>query len=365
MKYSFFTLKYLIPAFGILLLSFTFLPDSPDGLWKANYVVAFEEGDTVVSLAKILLNIEDSNFTLVNYDDIFVDKKPFSNSGIKKLNENILIFNKDSVNEKQLKFVISDDGHLSIKTGNNPKTEMVFSKLAKHNLGNLKDEMTESFLKNNYLFEFSYFDESIELEFNTDNTFTVVNTVKPYFPVFSKWDILSYDGELFVYFSGMAPFVQITGYNNGVYECYDESDNFYTGKFIKTDNQIRFDKNLLSGIWEQKNPTETDYKKIPQSLWTKDFYPKQVWFFSDSTVKKYEDFRISESPFEISKNVEMITFLAFNRDSYRNFRILNLNETQLIVERYYGDFGVKQDTLIRKKKMPKSTTVNDYLKRKK
>jgi hypothetical protein len=365
MKYSFFTLKYLIPAFGVLFLSFTFLPGSPDGLWKANYVAAYEDGDTVVSLAKILLNIEDNNFTLVNYDDIFVDKKPFSNSGTINPDESILIFNKDSVNEKQLKFVISDDGHLSIKTGNNPNSEMVFSKLAKYNLGNLKDEMTESFLKNNYLFEFSYFNESVELEFNADKTFTVVNTVKPFFPVFSKWDILSYDGELFVYFSGMAPFVQITGYDNGVYECFDESDNHYTGRFIKTDNQIRFDKNLLSGIWEQKNAVDIDFNKVPGSLLSKDFYPRQVWIFSDSTAKKYEDFRISESPFEVSKNVEMITFLAFNSDSYRNFRILDLNETQLIVERYYGDFGVKQDTLIRKKKIPKATTVNDYLKRKK
>ncbi len=363
MKYSFLSVKYLIPVAGLFFLSFTFLPVSPDGLWKANYVVTYGEGDSVTGLAKILLKIEGDGFTLVNYDNLMVDKKPFSNSGIINPGENVLIFNKDSINEKRIGYSISADGYLSIITGSNPKSRMVFSKLEKHNLGSFKDEMKKSFIENNYLFEFSYFEEPVEIEFHQDKSFTVVNTVKPCFPVFSKWDILTFDGELFVYFSDMAPFVQITEYKDGVYKCRDESDKVYTGKFTKTGNRVKFNRELLPGIWEQKNAVEINYGKVPASLLSRDFYPKQVWIFSDSTVRRYEDFRTSESPMEISGNCEMLSFIAFNSDSYRRFRILHLDKEMLVVERYYGDLGVKQDTLLRQKKMPKATTLEDYLKK--
>ena len=365
MKYSFLTLKYLIPVIGILFLSFTFAPGTPDGLWKANYVVTYSGGDSTVSLAKILLKIDGESFTLANYDNLFIDNEAFINKGVVNSDESFLIFNKDSTNEKHIKFSISNDGHLSIKTGKDEKTKMIFSKLEKHDLGNLKDQMKNSFLENNFTFEFSYFDDPVEIEFHPDNTFMVVNTVKPYFPVFSKWNILTFDNELFVYFSGMAPFVQITGYEDGVYECYDESDKVYTGKFIKTDSGIKFDKTLLPGIWEQKNATDIDFNKVHGALLSMDFYPRQIWVFNDSTVKRFEDFRTAESPLEISKNGEMVSFIAFNSDSYRRFRILHLDKEQMIVERYYGKFGVKQDTLIRQKKMPKATTLEEYLKRKK
>jgi len=364
MKYSFLSVKYLIPAIGLFFLSFTSVPETPDGLWKANYVVTYSEGDSTVSLAKILIKIDGESFTLANFDNLFTDNEAFINEGTVDMEESFLIFNKDSINEKHIKFSISNDGHLSIITGKNEETKMVFSKLQKHNLGNLEGEMQKSFQENNFTFDFSYFDDPIEIEFHDDNTFMVVNTVKPFFPVFSKWEILTFDGELFVYFSGMAPFVQITKYDNGIYECFDESDKIYTGKFIKTESDIKFDKKLLTGIWEQKNAVDIDYRKVPVSLLSKEFYPRQVWIFSDSTAKRFEDFRTAESPMEISKNGEMVTFIAFNSDSYRRFRILQLTKEQLIVERYYGELGVKQDTLLRQKKIPKPTTLEDYLKKK-
>ena len=344
--------------------SFTFPPQNPDGLWKGNYVVTYSDGDSTVNLAKILLKFDGNSFTLANFDNLFTDNKAFINHGIVDSDNNVLIFNKDSINEKHIEYTFSKDGHLAILTGKNRETKMIFGKIEKHNLGNMKDEMKKSFLENNFLFTFSYFDDPVEIEFHPDHSFMVVNSVKPYFPVFSKWDVLTFDNELFVYFSGMAPFVQITGYENGVYDCFDESDKVYSGNFKKAENKIKFDKKLIPGIWEQKNAQDIDFRKIPQALLSREFYPKQVWIFNDSIAKVFEDFRTSESPFEISKNGEMISFIAFNRDSYRHFRIIKLDKEQMIVERYFGELGVKQDTLLRQKKMPKPTTPEKYFKKK-
>ncbi len=333
----------------------------PDGLWKAAYERSSSE-DTLLSYTKMLLRIEGNTFQLVNYDSYLVEKDLFKNEGFFRISDSSLVFNNDSVNQKIYKLNILDDDHLIIITKENPRTEIAFTKMKKHELGGAKDKLEESLLIGTFELDFTFFEEKLEMEFYDGNRFMVTNNVESFFPNYSKWDVVDFDNELFIYFSGLAPFLHVISVDAEGITCEDEFDRIYKADFKRIEFLQKFNKEQLLGIWEEES-VDMDYlKSMPETLWEKEIYPRQVWEIKEESVTLYSVFRTLDSPIEISRSGEMVQFLMFNEINNHQFRISSLNKDNLIVERLniYGELSI--DTLVKQKKMPSPVKLKDLFK---
>jgi len=348
----------------VFLLSLVICPGFaalPDGLWKAVYSSTSSE-DTLLQYTKMLLRIEGEAFQLVNYDSYLVEKNFFKNEGLFQSSDSSLVFNSDSINQKKFKINIIDDSHLVIITRENPRTEIAFTKMKKYELGGAKDELEESLLINTFEFNFTFFEEKFEMEFYGGNRFMVTNNVEPFFPEFSKWAVVEFDSELFIYFSGFSPFLHVISMDAEGISCEDEFGEIYKAFFKRIEFQQKFNREQLLGIWEEKS-VNTDYlKSMPENLWEKDVYPRKVWEINEESATLYSVFRTLDSPMEISRSGEMLKFLMFNEINNHQLRILSLDKDNLVVERLdiYGE--VCTDTLVKQKKVPAPVTLKDFFK---
>ncbi len=348
----------------VFLLSLVIYPgfaSSPDGLWKAAYATTSPE-DTLLQYAKMLLWIEGETFQLVNYDNYLVEKSFFKNEGFFRSSDSSLVFKSDSVNQKFFKLNIVDGSHLKIITREDSKAEIAFTKMKKYDLGDRKDELQEFMLINTFEFDFAFFEEKLEMEFYDGNLFMVTNNVEPFFPEFSKWAVVEFDNELFVYFSGFAPFLHVIAMDEDGITCEDEFDRIYQAGFKKIQFQQKFNLVHMLGIWEEQYVYEEYLKSMPEKLWDKEVYARKVWEIKEGSATLYSVFRTLDSPMEISRSGEMVQFLMFNEISNHQFRILSLDKDNLIVERLdvYGE--VRTDTLVKQKKMPAPVKLKDFFK---
>ena len=348
----------------VFLLWLVILPgfaSPPDGLWKAAYVRSSSE-DTLLNYTKMLLRIEGETFQLVNYDNYLVEKDLFKNEGFFRISDSSLVFNSDSVNQKIYKLNILDDDHLIIITKENPRTEIAFSRMKRYDLGEMKDKLETFMLENSFELDFAFFGEKFELEFDDGNRFMVTNNVESFFPNFSKWAVADFDSELFIYFSGLALFLHVISMDTAGIICEDEFDRIYNAYFKRIGFQQKFNNEQLLGIWEEES-VDMDYlKSMPETLWEKEIYPRQIWEIKEELVTLYAVFRTLDSPIEISRSGEMVQFLMFNEINNHQLRILSLNKDNLIVERLdiYGELSI--DTLVKQKKMPSPVKLKDFFK---
>ncbi|MBN2174299.1 MAG: hypothetical protein JW731_09215 [Bacteroidales bacterium] len=330
--------------------------ESIDGLWKSIYNLESNTDDSVINYTRIILKIDGSEGELQNYDRYFSEKKVFTNRLKIDKEELTLSFYPDSGDIKTYKFKTVDTG-LDIIFNEDPLQIIRFNKLQEYNLGGKKEELFDFLTNNAIKGTFEYYDEDLEMEFHPDSTMLVTNSVKSYLTILNKWTLLENNLELFIYLSDFGPMVQMTRIAPGRIDFVDEFDQIYNGYFEKTSPEIKFDKNKLLGIWEQEKPDTTGFSSIPAKMGDREFYPQEVWEFSEIKAVKHHRFFTRDTDWETSKNGELIILESTN-DGY--FRILSLDDKKLAVERrtIYGEFI--RDTFLRRKSLPKPTTPNKY-----
>lgn len=347
-------------AFLLTLMVLPAFASPPDGLWKAAYAKSYSTGDTLMDYTKMLLHIEGGQFWLINYDSYLVEKSYFQNEGSFRAPDSSLVFDQDSSKQKIYKLEILDDKRLTIVTMENPRTEIVFSKLTRYDLGGKKGDLKSYMLENSFEFDFSFFEGPFEIEFDKSGDFMVTNSVTSYFPNFSKWEVVSYDNELFIYFSGFAPFLHVVSMDANGVKCEDEFNTIFSGYFKKMELQQKFDQGQLLGIWQQKTANDDYLKSVPETIWDKELYHKQVWEIKEGSATLYSLFHSLDSPYKISKNGEMMRFMMFSEINNNKLKIISLEKKNLVVQRL-DIFGELQlDTLVRQKKIPAPMKLNDY-----
>ncbi len=353
--------KFLMKRIWVFLLGLSVFPgfaSSPDGLWKAVY--ANSSPDTLLAYTKMLLRVDGENFQLVNYDDYLAGKNLFENEGFFDLADSSLVFNKDSANQKTYKLNIVDENRLEIITREDPGTVIAFVKLKMHKLGRKKDELGAFMRENTFEFDFSFFEGAFEMEFDEGNRFMVTDNVGLFFPNFSKWAVVDFDDELFIYFSGLAPFLHVVSMDSSGIVCEDEFDRVYSASLKKVPFQQKFNKEQLFGVWEQKSVDEGYLRSMPEKLWDKEIYVRQVWEIKEESATLHSIFRSLVSPMEISRNGEMVLFLMFNELNNHQFRVLSIDEEKLVVERLNRNGDVARDTLVKQKKVPAPVKLKDF-----
>ncbi len=349
----------LIPAMVFILLSYlSFGQNQLDGLWKSTYVTSYSAIDTGIQYTRIFLDIKDSVVTLKNFDGIFKEKEIFSNSGVIDQEQNILIFHQNTDNEKIYPVTI-EDNYLKFNLSESPKEEITLKKLIPYNLANKKANLNEKLIKNFISGDFSYYNESLGIEFKADSSMLVTSSLKSYLSILDKWAMLDFGNELFLYLSDFGPMVHITNFTEDQFDFSDEYDSIYNGSFRVAETEVKFNIELLFGLWEQEKPDTTGISSIPQVMFDKDYYVNEIWEFTEKQAIKYHQFFIRKSPWETSRNNEIILLESMDD---RKFRVLFLDDHKLVVERVnmYGD--VYEDTFKRRKPDPKPTTLGKYLK---
>lgn len=349
----------LIPIIIFLLFSlFSNGQNQLNGLWKSTYVTSYTIADTGIQYTRILLHIEDSIVTLKNFDGIFKEKQIFTNSGIIDQENNKLIFNQNSDNEKIYSFTI-EDNYLKFNLSENPKEEISLKKLNPSNLDIDEAELKEVLINNFISGDFTYYDEFLGIEFSADSTMLITNSLKSYLSVLDKWALLSFGNELFLYLSDFGPMVHIESIANKQMNFSDEYDTIYNGSFWIAETEVKFNTELLIGLWEQETPDTTGISAIPAVMHDKDYYVNEIWEFTVKQATKYHQFFIRKSPWQTSRNHEILLLESMDD---RRFRILSLDEDKLVVERMNMHGEVYEDTFSRRKSDPKPTTLGKYLK---
>ena len=185
----------LIPATAFILLSyFTNGQNQLDGLWKAKYITSYSSTDTGIYYTRIFLDIDGSNITLKNFDGIFKEKEIFSNSGIIDQENHMLIFNQGADNEKNYPITVEKD-YMRYNLSENPREEITLKKLNSFILEDSKTTL-EKVLINNYISgDFSYYNESMGIEFSSDSSMLVTSSLKSYLSILDKCAIVSFGDE--------------------------------------------------------------------------------------------------------------------------------------------------------------------------
>jgi len=353
------SLLRLVPIIIFLLISlFSNGQNQLNGLWKSTYVTSYTIADTGILYTRILLNIEDTIVTLKNFDGIFKEKLIFTNSGFIDQENKKLIFNQNSDKEKIYPIIIEQD-YLKFNLSENPKEEITLKKLNPSNLNIDKAELEDILVTNFISGDFSYYDEFMAIEFSKDSSMLITNSLKSYLSVLDKWTLLSFGNELFLYLSDFGPMVHIESIADGQMDFSDEYDTIYNGSFKITETDVKFNTELLVGLWEQETPDTTGISAIPVKMYDKDYYVNEIWEYTDQQATKYSQFFVRKSPWKTSRNNEILILESMDD---RRFRILSLDEDKLVVERMnrYGE--VYEDAFLRKKSEPKPTTLRKYLK---
>ena len=329
-----------------------------DGIWKSTFITSYSSVDSGIYYTRILLKIEDSIVTLKNFDDIFKEKLIFTNSGFIDQDKKLLIFNQNSDKEIVYPIIVEQD-YLKFNLRENPKEEIKLKKLNPSKLDIEKAEL-EDVLVNNFISgDFSYYDEFLGIEFNKDSSMLITNSLKSYLSILDKWAVLSFGNELFLYLSDYGPMVHIERIADGQMDFSDEYDTIYNGSFKIAETNVKFNTELLIGLWEQETPDTTGINAIPVKMFDKDYYVNEIWEFTDQQAIKYHKFFTRKSSWQTSRNHEILLLESMDD---RKFRILFLDDHKLVVERMniYGE--VYEDTFLRKKSDPKPTTLKKYLK---
>lgn len=349
----------LIPIITFLVFSlFSSGQSQLNGLWKSTYVTSYTTADTGIQYTRILLHIEDSIVTLKNFDGIFKEKLIFTNSGIIDQENNMLIFHQNSDREIVYPIIVEGD-YLKFNLNENPKEEITLKKLIPSSLDIDITALQEILTINSISGDFSYYDEFMEIQFNVDSSMLVTSSLKSYLSMLDKWTLVSFGNELFLYLSDFGPMVHIEKLAEDQMEFSDEYDITYNGTFKIAETEVKFNTELLQGLWEQKTPDTTGISSTPKVMFDKDYYVEEIWEFTDKQATKYHQFFIRKSPWFTSRNNEILLLESMDD---RRFRILSLNEDKLVVERMnmYGE--VYEDTFSRRKADPKPTTLGKYLK---
>lgn len=353
------SLLRLIPIISFVLFSlFTNGQNQLNGLWKSIYVTSYSIADTGIQYTRILLDIEDSIATLKNFDGIFKEKQIFTNSGKIDQKNKQLIFQQNTDKEK-IYDIVTEGDYLKFNLSENPKEEITLKNLAPSNLDINITSLQEILTTNTISGDFSYYDEFMEIQFNADSSMLVTNSLKGYLSVLDKWALLTFGNELFLYLSDFGPMVHIDNISEGQMDFSDEYDKTYKGSFKISESIPEFNKEELIGIWEQEKADTTGISAIPEIMYDKDYYVKEIWEYTDQQATKYSQFFVRKSPWKTSRNNEILILESMDD---RRFRILLLDEDKLVVERMnrYGE--VYEDTFHRKKSVPKPSTLGKYLK---
>jgi len=344
----------LFPIIGFILFScVTSGQNRLDGIWKSTYVTSHSLADTGIQYIRILLEIENSSIALKNFDGIFQEKEIFTNAGTIDQKKGIL-----KLKDREYNITVKND-YLEFTLNDNPKEVIKFKKLKSFKLSSQREELRQM-LSNNFIAgDFTYYDEDLNLEFNTDSSMIVTNSLKSYLAILDYWALVEFGEELFLYLSDFGPMIHITNLNENQIEFIDEYDTIYNGTFKTTESIIVATKEQLMGIWEQEKPDTTGFSRFPQKMYDKDFYLNETWEFTNEKAVMYHAFFKRNTEWETSKNGEIL-FLRSINDT--RFRILSVDDNKLVVERrdIYGK--VYQNTFIKRKSVPKPTTLRKYLK---
>ena len=349
----------LIPAIAFILLSYlTNGQNQLDGLWKSKYVTSYSSTDSGIYYTRIFLDINGSNVTLKNFDGIFKEKEIFTNTGTIDQEKNTLIFNQNTDKEKVYPITVEKD-YLKFNMNENPTEEITLKKLDSFYLEGNKRELEDLLINNFISGDFSYYDESMGIEFSADSSMLVTSSLNNYLSILDKWALVSFGNELFLYLSDYGPMVHITDFTGKQITFFDEYDTIYNGVFSAIEPIMVATKEQFLGIWEQEKPDTTGFSRFPPKMYDKDFYPNETWEFTNKKAVKYYTFFTRDTEWETSRNGEIL-FLRSTNDI--RFRILSVDDSKLVVERrdIYGD--VYEDTFLRKKSVPKPTTLGKYLK---
>lgn len=348
-----------IPSIILILLSYiSFGQNQLDGLWKSIYVTSYSDTTSGLKYTRILLDIDGTNVTLKNFDGIFKEKEIFTNTGSIDQEKKQLIFNQNTDREKVYPITVDND-YIKFNMGVTPQEEITLKKLVSYNLADKKAMLNDQLIHNFISGYFSYYNDSLGIEFYTDSTMIVTSSIKSSLSILNKWALVDFGNELFLYLSDYGPMAHISEVIENQFNISDEYDTIYTGSFQISKDVIKFNKELLIGIWEQEKPDTTGLSAVPQVMYNRDFYVNEVWEFNSEKATKHYRFFVYESWWETSRNGEILLLTSMDD---RKFRILSLDENKLVVNRMNIHGQVYTDTFLRKKSLPNPTTLGKYLK---